>query len=90
MSLNNDLDHLKNVLETYGGESLAGILSHYDNAISQRLARQYKWAGDLEYLTYVKVTDDHAALTRKQALESQILSDNLQSIEQQGAGQWPR
>jgi outer membrane protein assembly factor BamD (BamD/ComL family) len=88
--LTKEVDNLRNVLETYGGESLAGIIAHYDNAVSQRLARQYKWAGDLEYLNYTKARNDHEASAKKQALEVQILSDNLRDIEQGGATQWPR
>jgi outer membrane protein assembly factor BamD (BamD/ComL family) len=89
-ALTKDIDSLRNVLETYGGESLAGIIAHYDNAVSQRLARQYKWAGDLEYLNYTKARNDQEASAKKQALEVQILSDNLRDIEQGGATQWPR
>ena len=90
IELDRDIEHLKTILETYGGESLATIITHYDNALSQRLARQYKWAGDLEYLNYVKAKNDQDALTKKQNLEAQILNDNLQEIEQGGASQWPR
>jgi hypothetical protein len=85
-----DLAHLKSILETYGGESLAGIITHFDTAISQRMARQYKWAGDLEYLTYVKSKNEQESNRKKQELEVQILSDNLRDIEQGGATQWPR
>jgi hypothetical protein len=85
-----DLENLKSVLETYGGESLAGIVAHYDNALNQRLARQYKWSGDLEYLSYAKEKNSHDAMTKKKNLELQILDDNLKDIEQGGATQWPR
>jgi hypothetical protein len=85
-----DLEALKNVLETYGGESLAGIIAHYDNALNQRLARQYKWSGDLEYLTYAREKSSHDAMTKKKNLELQILNDNLKDLEQGGATQWPR
>lgn len=81
VAMENDLQSLKSILETYGGESLAGILAHYDNALSQRLARQYKWSGDLEYLNYAKVKNEHATVIKKQALETQILNDNLQDAE---------
>jgi outer membrane protein assembly factor BamD (BamD/ComL family) len=89
-SLGRDIENLKNVLETYGGESLAGIIAHYDNALNQRLARQYKWAGDLEYLNYAKEKNTHEAVTKKKSLELQILNDNLKDMEQGGATQWPR
>ena len=89
-ALTKDVDSLRSILETYGGESLAGIVAHYDNAVSQRLARQYKWAGDLEYLHYAKARSENEASAKKQALEVQILSDNLRDIEQGGATQWPR
>ena len=89
-ALTKDVDSLRSILETYGGESLAGIVAHYDNAVSQRLARQYKWAGDLEYLHYAKARGENEASAKKQALEVQILSDNLRDIEQGGATQWPR
>ena len=89
-SLTKDTDSLRSILETYGGESLAGIIAHYDHAVNQRLARQYKWAGDLEYLNYTKARNAQDASAKKQALEIQILSDNLRDIEQGGATQWPR
>ena len=85
-----DLENLKSILETYGGESLAGIVAHYDNALNQRLARQYKWSGDLEYLSYAKEKNAHDAMTKKKNLELQILDDNLKDLEQGGATQWPR
>ena len=89
-AIGRDLVHLKRVLEAYGGESLAGIMAHFENGISQRMSRQYKWAGDLEYLTYVKVKNQQESDKRKNDLEVQILSDNLRETEQGGASQWPR
>lgn len=89
-AIGKDLHHLNGVLETYGGESLGGIMAHFENGINQRMARQYKWAGDLEYLTYVKIKNQHESNQKKKDLEVQILSDNLRDIEQGGASQWPR
>jgi hypothetical protein len=89
-AIGHDLVHLKGVLEAYGGESLAGIMAHFENGISQRMSRQYKWAGDLEYLTYVKTKNQQESDKRKNDLEVQILSDNLRETEQGGASQWPR
>jgi hypothetical protein len=85
-----NIENLRSVLETYGGESLAGIISHYDNALTQRLARQYKWSGDLEYLNYAGEKKSHDATRRKKDLEIQILNDQLRDLEQGGATQWPR
>ena len=89
-AISHDLLHLKGVLESYGGESLAGIMSHFENGINQRMSRQYKWAGDLEYLTYVKAKNQQESNKRKKDLEVQIISDNLRETEQGGASQWPR
>ncbi len=89
-ALGKDLHHLNGVLETYGGESLGGIMAHFENGINQRMARQYKWAGDLEYLTNVKIKNQHESNQKKKDLEVQILSDNLRDVEQGGASQWPR
>lgn len=82
LHLEGDIDDLTSVVETYGGESLGVILSHYDNELNQRLGRQYKWAGDLEYLNYVQAKNDQEASAKKLALEKQILSDSLRETEQ--------
>jgi hypothetical protein len=85
--LQKDIQHLREILEVYGGESLSGILAHYDYALSQRLGRQHKWAGDLEYLRYAKTTNEQDAATKKHALEIQILNDNVRDLEQGGSKQ---
>jgi hypothetical protein len=79
--LENDIADLTSVVETYGGESLGMILSHYDNELNQRLGKQYKWAGDLEYLNYMNAKNEHDANRKKLALEKQILNDSLRETE---------
>ncbi len=79
--LENDIADLTSVVETYGGESLGVILSHYDNELNQRLGKQYKWAGDLEYLNYMNAKNEHEANQKKLALEKQILNDSLRETE---------
>lgn len=87
IKLQKDIQHLREILEVYGGESLSGILAHYDYALSQRLGRQHKWAGDLEYLRYAKTTNEQDASEKKHALEIQILNDNVRDLEQGGSKQ---
>lgn len=88
--LEGDIADLTSVVETYGGESLGLILSHYENEINQRLARQFKWAGDLEYISYVKVKNDQESAAKKVAVERQILSDSLRENDQDGDSSWQR
>jgi hypothetical protein len=71
---------LQAVTETFGGEDLPMILSYYDNQLNQRLARQFKWSGDLEYLSYVSVKTEQETSGKKLALERQILDDTLRSL----------
>ena len=88
--LEDDITDLTSVVETYGGENMGMILSHYENELNQRLARQFKWAGDLEYLNYVKVKNDQESAAKKVAIERQILSDSLRENDQGGDSSWQR
>jgi len=80
-----DIGYLTDILQTFGGESLPGIINHYDYALGQRVGRQLKWAGDLEYLRYVDTTSAQDAEARKRALENQILSDDVRDYGQRRA-----
>lgn len=73
---------LRQDLESVGTKKLPVILSYFDSELTQRIGRQLKWAGDLEYLRYVEKTDEQESLRRKHALEIQILSDDPGSASQ--------
>lgn len=72
-----DVNSLRSTLESFAAEYLPSIISQFDYAIGQRMGKQLKWAGDLEYLRYAESTNAHDAARRKLELEKQILSDNL-------------
>jgi hypothetical protein len=72
-----DVNSLRSTLESFAAEYLPSIISQLDYAIGQRMGKQLKWAGDLEYLRYAESTNAHDAARRKLELEKQILSDNL-------------
>lgn len=88
--MSRDVGILKEVLGRKAGSAAGALASHFDNVIGERLARQQKWGGDLDYLTYVNVKGDQEKLRRKNDLEIQILSDNLRETEQSKVTQWPR
>lgn len=73
---------LRKDLESLGSLKLPAILSYFDSELTQRIGRQLKWAGDLEYLRYVEKTDEQESLRRNHALELQILSDDLSGASQ--------
>jgi hypothetical protein len=80
-----DINTLQSVLESSAVEQLPSIISQFDYAIGQRMGKQLKWAGDLEYLKYAESTNAQDAARRRHELEKQILSDNLRGSEQRSA-----
>ena len=85
-----DVDILQEVLGRKAGAAASALAAHFDHVIGERLARQQKWGGDLDYLTYVGVKEGQEQGRRKADLELQILSDNLRETEQTKVTQWPR
>lgn len=85
-----DVDILQEVLARKAGAAASMLAAHFDHVIGERLAKQQKWGGDLDYLTYVGVKDGQEQNKRKTELELQILSDNLRETEQTKVTQWPR
>lgn len=85
-----DIAMLQDVLAHKAGAAASTLVAHFDNVIGERLARQQKWGGDLDYLTYVGVKDDQEQKKKKNDLELQILSDSLRETEQSKVTQWPR
>lgn len=77
-----DVDSLRSILEAYAGERLPSIISQFDYAIGQRMGKQLKWTGDLEYLKYADSTNAQDAGRRKHELEKQILSDDIRDYNQ--------
>lgn len=85
-----DVDILQEVLARKAGAAASTLAAHFDHVIGERIARQQKWGGDLDYLTYVGVKEGQEQSRRKTELELQILSDNLRETEQTKVTQWPR
>ncbi len=80
-----DINTLQSALETSAAEHLPSIISQFDYAIGQRMGKQLKWAGDLEYLKYAESTNAQDAARRRHDLEKQILSDNLRDNDQRSS-----
>lgn len=80
-----DITALNSTLESAAAEHLPSIISQFDYAIGQRMGKQLKWAGDLEYLRYAESTNAHDAARRKHELEKQILSDKLRDNDQRSS-----
>jgi hypothetical protein len=77
-----DIAQLRAMLESYAGQRLPSIISQFDYAIAQRLGKQLKWSGDLEYLKYADSTNAQDSERRKNELEKQILSDEIRDYGQ--------
>jgi outer membrane protein assembly factor BamD (BamD/ComL family) len=75
-----DINSLVDQTELIGGKILPKLLSDIDYSINERLSRQLKWAGDLEYLRYRDTTDEQSRANRKRAVELQILSDSKEDF----------
>lgn len=80
-----DIKALQSALESSAAERLPFIISQFDYAIGQRMGKQLKWAGDVEYLKYAESTNAQDAARRRHELEKQILSDNLRDHDQRSS-----
>lgn len=80
-----DINKLQSELESSAAARLPSIISQFDYAIGQRMGKQLKWAGDLEYLKYAESTNAQDAARRRHELEKQILSDNLRDHDQRSS-----
>ena len=76
LSLLREISDLSSVLEEVGGKTLPKILAELEFAISQRISRQLKWAGDLEFIRYMDTTNERERAKTKHALDIQILLDD--------------
>ena len=76
-------------LEGTVGQSLAGIIDQYGNAIDNKLAKNNKWKADVEWLHYTNSLGTTSKVSNKFELEKQILNDNLSDLEQGALWQWP-
>jgi tetratricopeptide (TPR) repeat protein len=88
--LESDINTLRSVLEQKAGSASAQILAHYDAVIDQRIAKQHKWSGDVDYLAYADQTEKQLKAKQKHELEMQILSDNLQILEPEAGKTWQK
>lgn len=77
-----ELESLSLSIEQYSAAIMPKIISDIDYAISQRISRQLKWAGDLEVLKYIDTSNDQDRSKKKHALELQMLSDGMQDYDQ--------
>jgi hypothetical protein len=81
---------LRELLEKTGAQLTSTLIAHFDQVIGQRIAKQEKWSGDIDYLRYTKASDAHDNQTKSKDLELQILSDSLRQPGQGEPAQWMR
>ena len=87
--LKGKLDDVTNLLANHLGQTLSTIVDQYSRAISERFARNQKWQGDIDYLTYKNSLEEDKKLQERTNLEQQILRDNLLGLQQGALWQWP-
>ena len=87
--LNGQLNDVTNLLANHLGQTLSSIVDQYSRAISERFARNQKWQGDIDYLTYKNSLEEDKKLQERNNLEQQILRDNLLGLQQGALWQWP-
>lgn len=80
--LMSELEIFHRSIEQYSAAIMPKIIADIDYAISQRIGRQLKWAGDLEVLKYIDTSNDQDRSKKKHALELQMLSDGIQDYDQ--------
>ncbi|MCX6126577.1 MAG: hypothetical protein NTV34_17735, partial [Proteobacteria bacterium] len=88
--LKSSLSELRDILEQKAGSATSQILAHYDSVIDQRIARQQKWAGDIDFLSYSDRSQRQSKEKEAHALELQILTDDLQNQGQGVVKTWQR
>ena len=88
--LKSSLADLRDILERKAGSATSQILAHYDSVINQRIARQKKWAGDIDFLSYSDKSQRQAKEEEAHALELQFLADDLQNQDQGVVKTWQR
>ena len=83
------VNDVTNILANHLGQTLATVVDQYSRAISERFARNQKWQGDIDYLTYKNSLEEDKKLQERNNLEQQILRDNLLGLQQGALWQWP-
>ena len=87
--LQGKLSSLNLMLAEHLGQSMSSIIREYMRAMNERFARNQKWQGDIDYLTYLKNREDTQKAQEQLFLEQQILKDNLMGLQQGVLWQWP-